>query len=248
MLPFPELLAVLEKIQTIPVNGPFSRFVPFDVMVSRETGRMATASGPGVGLGQYLWRRLQHGTAKIMPPEHQSTVDVSATTKVVPGKPRPLWGIGSIKNGGRYNQPRTFEVVYLAEDPITALTEVGRIFAPSPALVKVKGPPVVYITVDGILDRTLDLSSTEVQSKLATSHQELTGAWLFEQGKTGEAPTQRLGRAAFESKRLCALRYPSAKNAGGICVAVLPERLSGPAYLEVFDPFGNLAQRLPTPA
>ena len=30
----------------------------------------------------------------------------------------------------------------------------------------------------------------------------------------------------------------------GKCVAVFADRLAGPAYLEVFDPFGNLAQRL----
>jgi len=37
----------------------------------------------------------------------------------------------------------------------------------------------------------------------------------------------------------------SSKNLpDGKCVAVFADRLVGPAYLEVFDPFGNLAQRL----
>jgi hypothetical protein len=94
------------------------------------------------------------------------------------------------------------------------------------------------------LDKILDLTSAETQSDRATSHQELTGAWIFEQDKTGEAPTQRLGRVAFGC-RFCGLRCPSAKNPSGVCVAAFPDRLSGASYLEVFDPLGNLAQRLP---
>jgi hypothetical protein len=30
-----------------------------------------------------------------------------------------------------------------------------------------------------------------------------------------------------------------------VCVAVFPDRLASASYLEVFDPFGNLAQRIP---
>jgi RES domain-containing protein len=162
-----------------------------------------------------------------------------------PRKPRPLWGIGSIKNGGRYNKRDTFEVIYLAEDPITALAEVGRVLTSNLTFSKIKGPPLVYISVEGILDKTLDLTAADIQNGLATSHQELTGAWIFEQDKTGEAPTQRLGRVAFDCNRFCGLRFPSAKNPGGVCVAAFPDRLSDISYLEVFDPFGNLAQRLP---
>jgi RES domain-containing protein len=159
--------------------------------------------------------------------------------------PRPLWGIGSIKNGGRYNRPERFEVIYLAEDPITALAEVNLVFRPSPELGKIKGPPVVLISVDGILPNVLDITSAAAQSALCTSHQELTGDWLWQQASTGEASTQLLGRIGFESKRLSGLRYPSSKNPGGICVAVFADRLGADSYLEVFDPFDHLAQRIP---
>jgi hypothetical protein len=104
---------------------------------------------------------------------------------------------------------------------------------------------MVHIAVEGILESVLDITVTGAQNALATSHQELTGAWLLEQTQTGEAPTQRLGRVVFESERLCGLRYPSSKNPGGICVAVFPDRLTGGSYLQVFDPFDNLAQRIP---
>jgi RES domain-containing protein len=215
MLLEPELRRALTDIKTIPLHGPFNRFVSFDAMVKSLDNSVPLVT-------QHYFRG------------HKST------------PPQPLWGIGSIKNGGRYNKPNGFEVIYLAEDPITALAEVMLVFRlNSPSIGKIKGPPMVHIAVDGILDSALDLTGSVIQEALATSQQELTGAWLWEQANTGEAPTQRLGRIAFESERICGLRYPSSKNAGGVCVAVFPERLTRNSYMEVFDPFDNLAQRIP---
>ena len=240
MLRDDELRRILDQIKPAPLNGPFSRFVPFDKMVSRETGVM-TASGPTFSPAE-----IPDQPADLtIEYEVEPGVVVASGFAYVPPKPRPLWGIGSIKNGGRYNKRDSFEVIYLAEDPITALAEVDRVLAANPKFSKIKGPPVVYISVDGILDKTLDLTLVDIQNDLATSHQELTGAWIFEQDRTGEAPTQRLGRVAFECNRFCSLRFPSAKNPDGFCVAAFPDRFVGASYLEVFDPFGNLAQRLP---
>jgi RES domain-containing protein len=159
--------------------------------------------------------------------------------------PRPLWGIGSFENGGRYNAPRTFEVIYLAEDAITALAEVDLVFRPSGLNIgKIKGQPMVHISIDGLLERVLDVTLIEVQQTLGTGPQQLTGSWLLMQSAGREAPTQELGRIAHASQHFCGLRYPSSKNPGGVCVAVFPERLTGSSYLEVYDPYGNLAQRL----
>jgi len=193
-----DLRRVLEQIKPVPLNGPFSRFVPFDKMVSRET-RLMTPSGPAVSPAA-----IPDQPAEVtITYEPEPGVVISSGFTYVPPKPRPLWGIGSIKNGGRYNKPNTFEVIYLAEEPITALAEVGRVLTNNVMFSKIKGPPLVYISVEGILGETLDLTSAHTQSDLATSHQELTGAWIFEQDKTGEAPTQRLGRVAFDAL-LCA--------------------------------------------
>ena len=227
MLAERELRQALAALPALPLHGPFNRFVPFDAMVSPRSLQFLRASSPGITAGVDAQGEPVFYVDLATPPQ------------------RPLWGIGSIKNGGRYNKLETFEVIYLAEDPITALAEVNLVFRPNAALGKIKGPPMVHIAVEGILERILDLTLADSQSALATSHQELTGAWLWEQDKTGEAPTQRLGRVAFESGRLCGLRYPSSKNPGGTCVAVFPDRLVGGSYLEVFDPFDNLAQRIP---
>jgi RES domain-containing protein len=227
MLAERELRQALAAVSAVPLHGPFNRFVPFDAMVSPRSLRFLGAASPSLTAG----------------------IDESGEPYFVwedaAPSPRPLWGIGSIKNGGRYNKPETFEVIYLAEDPITALAEVNLVFSSNPALGKIKGPPMVHIAVDGILESVVDITLPDAQSALATSHQELTGAWLWEQAQTGEAPTQRLGRVAFESERLCGLRYPSSKNPGGVCVAVFPDRLTGGSYVQVFDPFDNLAQRIP---
>jgi len=67
----------------------------------------------------------------------------------------------------------------------------------------------------------------------------------------GEAiPTQILGQLAYESGRIVAIRYMSTKNPnGGQNIVVLTDRLSINTgnFVEVFDPTGVLAERLPWP-
>jgi RES domain-containing protein len=164
---------------------------------------------------------------------------------LAPAPPTPLWGIGSVRNGGRYNPRGSFEVIYLAEDAVTALAEVQSVFT-STAGVKARANPWVLVTVDGSL-RVLDLTADSVVARLSTSHSELTGEWRLTQARRKEAPTQLLGRAAYESKRFDAIRFPSSKHSEGICVAVFPDLLddrSG-SFIEVYDTDGLLHQRIP---
>jgi RES domain-containing protein len=159
--------------------------------------------------------------------------------------PKPLWGIGSLEGGGRYNRPRTFEVIYLAEDPITALMEVGMVFAPSAGqVVRVQHLPIVHVSVGGVLLRIADLTLRKNLNLLGTTAQELTGEWRMAQAGGEEAPTQLVGRAIFESGVFDGIRYPSSKNPGGVCVGVFPARLRE-SFISVFDPDGTLAQRIP---
>jgi RES domain-containing protein len=163
--------------------------------------------------------------------------------------PRPLWGIGSIRSGARFTPRGGFETVYLGEDPITALAEVEGIYrAYGGVPFTGRTPPVVHVAVDAVLLSVLDLTEPSVRAAVGTTHQELTGQWRVTQDGGAEAPTQTLGRVCYESGGIDGIRYPSAKNPpDGKCVAVFPDRLARPAYLEVFDPFGNLAQRLSNP-
>ena len=97
--------------------------------------------------------------------------------------------------------------------------------------------------MDGILNNLLDLNDATTLAALGTTAQEMTGTWAA----TPHPPTQLLGRRAYDSGRIAGIKYASAKHPGGINVVVFPDRISVAAgnYLEVYDPHGHLAQRLP---
>ena len=160
--------------------------------------------------------------------------------------PKPLYGMGSVAAGGRFTPRGSFETVYLAEDPITALAEVSGFFRGHGGIVfTVRTIPVVHVAVDAILLAVLDLTLGTVQTALGTTRMELTGDWRSSDPGV-EPPTHMLGRVCFEDGRFDAIRFYSARNPpDGVCVAVFPERLKKPGFLEVFDPYGHLAQRLP---
>lgn len=172
---------------------------------------------------------------------------LSNPTVPAAGPPQPLWGMGSKTAGGRYTPRNLFETVYLAEDMVTALTEITAVVRTGPAgLATLATNPWALISVHGVLLSALNLIDPAIVVKLGTTAQELTGEWRYTQAGGGEAPTQLLGRVCYDSKRFDAIRYPSSKNpTKGCCVAVFPDRLKSPAFVEVYDPYGNLAQRLP---
>lgn len=163
-----------------------------------------------------------------------------------PAGPKPLWSLGSKLYGGRFTPKGSFETVYLAEDPVTAMAEVsGVLYSSLAPMPRTAQPPWVLITVEGILLRVLDLMDPEVQAAVGTNSQELTGAWRQIQATGRLAPTQILGRLCYLSGRFEAVRYPSSKSVAGVCVAVFTDRLRRPAMIRVLDPRGRLAQRLP---
>ena len=162
-----------------------------------------------------------------------------------------LEAIGSLRIGGRFNPKGHYEVLYLACDWLTAELEAGAILHPSDASrAGRQGSPIVRGGIEGHVTRVLDLTSTEVQEALGTHEAELTAPWQMIQALGREAPTQRLGRVAWQSGRIEGLLYLSAKNRpDGQCLAVFPDRLIVPSALVVSDDSGRLApERLPRPA
>ena len=161
-------------------------------------------------------------------------------------KPQPLWGLGSKRFGGRYTPKNSFETIYMAKDMVTALAEAQAIISnhPAPAFT-IATAPWAIVAIEGIVASALDLTVLANVQAIGSSYQELTGAWRSVPGHTGEPPTHLLGRLCHKSKRFDGICYPSSKNAPfGVCLAVFPDRLRKPAYLEVYDPHGNVAQRL----
>jgi hypothetical protein len=100
----------------------------------------------------------------------------------------------------------------------------------------------MVISVDGILDGLLDLTDPATPAALGTTARDMTGTWVA----APDPPTQLLGQLAYDSGRIAGIKYTSGKHPGGINVVVFPDRITVAAanYLEVYDPHGNLAQRI----
>jgi RES domain-containing protein len=162
--------------------------------------------------------------------------------------PQPLWPGGAVISGGRFTPPGSFETIYLASDPVTALAEVRLVFQTvGGQLTGFAAEPWVLVSIEGVLTNVLDLTNAETRRRLGTSLQELTGEWRYTHAQ-GEMPsTHLLAIAAYESRRVTGIRFVSAKNPAGSNLAVFSDRLSDGdvSYLEVIDAAGNLAQRLP---
>lgn len=155
---------------------------------------------------------------------------------------RPLWGGAARINGARFTPAESFDSIYLAWDAVTAFAEVQALILLSVGRMQALTPPWVVMTVNGVVSGVLDLTDPRILKHLGTNAQELSGTW--EAG--AEPPTQRLGRVAFESGRIVGIKYPSVKDRGSENLVVFPDRMSltPTDYLQVFDPHGNLNQRI----
>lgn len=159
------------------------------------------------------------------------------------GPPQPLWGGASKKVGARFTPPGSFDSLYMAWEPITALLEVQALaLNPTGHLVPLTNPWVV-LCLEGIVAPVLDLTDTATCQILESNLQEITGSWYLQ----ANPPTQDLGQAAYDSKLIAGIRYPSAKNLGkGNNLVVFPERLHlfQNNFLAVHDPHSLLNQRI----
>ncbi len=102
---------------------------------------------------------------------------------------------------------------------------------------------MTFSWTDPFLDRPLsDLTDAATLTALGTTAQEMTGTWV----STSRPPTQLLGRMAYDSDRIAGIKYASAKHPGGLNLVVFPDRVpvAAGSFLQVYDPHGNLAQRL----
>jgi RES domain-containing protein len=158
------------------------------------------------------------------------------------GPPQPLWGGAAKIAGARFTPQGGFDSIYLAHDPITAFIEVSALVLLPGGPVPVRTAPWVVVSVDGILNNLLDLTDPATLTALGTTSQEMTGTWAA----TPHPPTQLLGQLAYDSGRITGIKYASAKHPGGLNFVVFPDRIPVATgnFLEVYDPHGNLAQRL----
>lgn len=192
----------------------------------------AVAHAPRVTIHGPWSRTVEHGLLTGPPPGSSGT------------QPEPLWAGGAALHGARFTPRGSFPTLYVARDPVTALTEDGSILNPvSLVTAMIAKNPVVVLTVDGVLADVVDLTARSTRAFLGTTASELTGSWLLE----SPSPTQELGRAAYDCGAVAALKYPSSKHPAGWCLAIFTDRLSlnSANYVEVIDTSLSLSQRLP---
>ena len=154
-----------------------------------------------------------------------------------------LSAVGSYRFGGRYNSAGSFEVLYLAASPVTALEEVEALLRSGEGLQGVKGPPRILLSVECRLQAVVEL--TEHLTRLNVGLADLTLPWR-DSLRRGETPlTHTLGNLAHARGDVEALLVPSAKNPKTFNLAVFPDRVRSGSSLRVFDDSGMIDARLP---
>jgi RES domain-containing protein len=130
-----------------------------------------------------------------------------------------------------------FPILYLAENHLAALLEVGAIFTTAgSAGIFFPNPQRAWtiLNVQVTLQHVADLSDVAEQLKIGTSAQELTGDWrgYLERsagtpvsGPTGPAPTQDLGQALYNLPGLEGFRTISSRMPTHRTLIVFPNKL-----------------------
>ncbi len=151
-----------------------------------------------------------------------------------------LEGLGARRYGGRFTPPGMFETLYVALTAETARIEAESI-AVGPRVLSVPARPYVHFAINGFLATVLDLTNPAIQMALGTTTAEVCAPWRMLQARRREAQTQRLGRMAHSSGRMEAVLYESTKDTPlGRCLAIFPNKISGPSWLEIVDETGRL--------
>jgi RES domain-containing protein len=165
--------------------------------------------------------------------------------------PTPISGIGAKLYGARFTPVGSYETIYFAEDPLTAFHEFHHInlqliqdiddpFAVRLAVFTLLPPRVVLEPI-----KVLDVTRPEIRTALGTSLNEITGAWQVPP-VPGPPPTHLLGEETYNSGLFQAIRYPSARRAGGYCLAVFPDRLTPSGSIDLDDSrYGGPVHHIP---
>jgi RES domain-containing protein len=151
-------------------------------------------------------------------------------------------GIGSKIEGGRYNAKSSFEVLYISDTMHTASLETGMIVIVNGRCIQIQHDSKILLSVSYDLRNILDLTDPKNQKILRTNEQELTGVWRMGQSP----PTQRLGRIAYETCRISALKVPSARCPGAFNFAVFNDRVATPEKIKIIDSRKKLFGKLPS--
>ncbi len=154
----------------------------------------------------------------------------------------PLSSAGSRQHGGRFNPPESFEVLYTALAADTAIAEREGILLTHAAIKLAHGIRTgVLLKIECQLHSVLNLAEESTRIQLGVSLQTLVGPWITwgigdpSQAVPALAPSQRIGSAVHADGRFEGILTLSAKDPGGRCLAIFPERLRKSSQVRVAD-------------
>jgi RES domain-containing protein len=194
-----------------------------------------------------LLARLPHAAVwyRAIRPQFLQTALAFSQTAIIPGR----------FNSGTAADP-SFPVLYLTEDPQTALYEVEAMLGSTlPGQAAVANPQAgawVVVPVRVQLHSVADLCDETQLRLLDTSVQELTGDWRGYQFRPHNptrppvAPTQRLGTALARLRGLEGFLTYSARASVRRNLVLFPTKLRPRSRVELIDPAtGQVSLRLP---
>lgn len=149
---------------------------------------------------------------------------------------------------GRFNagtpESPSFQILYLAEDFVSALFEVGALLGDRDRPInnpRLRTVPLL-LSLQVILHHVADLTDQTQQRLIGTTEQELTGLW--NRYDVGDAPTQRLGKVLFDRPDLEGFLAPSAAQPGARNLIVFPEKLVQGSKIELYNEESGQTERL----
>lgn len=154
---------------------------------------------PAITLRAICWRHIRHGRD-------------------------PLAGTGARIQGGRWNPPNSFSVLYLATDKATVAAEFRRLAARQRLSPESFLPRAMY-SYDIELTALLDLTDDAVREAVGLTADDLRG--------DDPSPCQAVGEAAYACRR-SGIIAPSATGLGTV-VAAFPDCLTGADTLDAGD-------------
>lgn len=155
-----------------------------------------------------------------------------------------LSAVGSYRFGGRYNPAGSFEVLYLADNPVTALEEVEALLRTNDDLRGIKGPPRIVLSVECTFQHVVQLDGDALRD-LDLLLEDITRPWRESLRRNQTPVTHQIGQISFQRGNVEALLVPSARNPTTLNLAVFPDRLLEGSSLRVFDDSGMIDARLP---
>lgn len=170
--------------------------------------------------------------------------------RVVPYKYRDslLSVNGALTQGGRYNPPNEFGVLYTSDTQATAFREVNALFEDSDGrLIGVPRNPDLILTLSVDLLRVVDLRDKPTRETFGTSLAELTSnspSRHILNSRGLPTQTQLLGKACYVSGRVSAIIAPSAAHSEGFCLDIFPDRLIKGEFAQILDQHGEISEAI----